>query len=206
MATHNWIPQERYACAFIAFLRSQEVSICDIWTALTTAYNECHGMSLSHHTHIRIAEYQPTQVNGCLKLSGSDYLQTSLPYNFGAAETGISISFWFQFTGSSSVNSSPVFNFGNGAGVDNVMASRSATSNNLVLVVWQGNSISQGITVIDAWPTGSSRSISVFLHFLMAHILLFQVSRPLVCVTGDKEAMLCLDPATFKHAKSHIRA
>jgi hypothetical protein len=110
------------------------------------------------------------QVNGCLSLSGSDYFKTATSFNISGLQNGMTLgvtfSFWFIFTGSSSSNYAKIFDFGNGATLDNVWAARHGISNNLALAVYQG-SVEYQIIVTGAWPTGAKDylyMISCLIH------------------------------------------
>jgi hypothetical protein len=63
------------------------------------------------------------QVGTCLTLYGSEWLQTKTSFNFPGFTTGISVSVWFKFTGLSTDNYVRIFDFGNAAGVDDMLLS-----------------------------------------------------------------------------------
>jgi hypothetical protein len=101
----------------------------------------------------------PTQVNGCLTLTGSNHIQTSKPFDFTTFTTGMSISLWFRYTGPTGTSYVTIFDFGNGEGVDNVIIGQYGSSTNLFFSVRQ-NTDNNEFVVPGAWTIGKMLWVS----------------------------------------------
>ena len=80
-------------------------------------------------------------------------MQTRSPFNFPGFTEGLSVSFWYLFTGTASDNWSRIIDFYTTAAVDNVIIAKAGTTNNLVASVRQGYN-DRTITATGSWVVG----------------------------------------------------
>jgi hypothetical protein len=105
------------------------------------------------------------QVNTCLILSGSNFLRTTNPLDFNAYTTGMSISVWFRFTGTtSSTNFAGIIGFSNGIDMDDVIISQFHRTNDLLFSIRQAQTPSE-FTIAGAFVTGKRMYMRALFEF-----------------------------------------
>jgi hypothetical protein len=104
------------------------------------------------------------QINSCLTLSGSDYLELPTSIDFPAFNLGVSFSVWFKYEGEASAFWPRIFEFGVMEKTNNVHMIKPANTNDLQVVVWQGGDL-RILVVQGAWPKGQFEVFLYASHF-----------------------------------------